>query len=205
MSINADMKMPELRAAAKEEYGLTFPVGVSKIDIIAACEKKEAEAVTPAPVYEKPELTQKNEPLKAEPKAEPKPEPPKAQQPAAPDQNTLIAIRAAELAQQALDSFNSIKGQLPKKEGKPDAEIEKAHKTDKAKIRGLEKVWITMPWYPGAPKKYTSVVNGDMCVVITGKPKLVSIAHYENFMRSNEGKQKNANKLTKKEKEFLKA
>lgn len=201
MSINADMKMPELRAAAKEEYGLTFPVGVSKIDIIAACEKKEAEAVTPAPVYEKPELTQKDEPLKAEPKAEPKPEPPKAQQPAAPDQNAFME----KLAKEAIDRLMGGQQIQPKKEGKPDAEIEKAHKTDKAKIRGLEKVWITMPWYPGAPKKYTSVVNGDMCVVITGKPKLVSIAHYENFMRSNEGKQKNANKLAKKEKEFLKA
>ncbi|MFA5424253.1 MAG: hypothetical protein WC374_10390 [Phycisphaerae bacterium] len=210
MTLTVDMKMPDLRAAAKEQYGLTFPVGVSKVDIISACElaekRKEAKAVTPAPKYEKPELTQKDEVLYGGELGGGMSAEPKAQTPPAPMLNNsdAIALYAAQMAKEAMEKLGKMEQAAKgKKSGKSDADIEKAGKDDAAIIAHMEKVEILIPWYPNAPREFTSCVNGYVCVIPVGKKKRVPLACYEDFMQQLKKKQKNADKFAAAEKKFL--
>ncbi len=125
-------------------------------------------------------------------------EPPKSSAPPV-DQNTAIALMAAQMAKEAMEKLGAVQAEQ-KKPSTPEKEIAKRRESDKATIARMPRQKITMPGgYPGAPKEFTSCVNGHLIRIQAGESANVPIAHIENFQRS--WKQQKANQIKAEEAE----
>jgi hypothetical protein len=187
------MTFKEKQAYAKTLGINTFQKNGDALDALIA----EAEAAGAAPVNE------------GDTEKKYAPETPKTEKPKDPPAPTLnnsdaIALYAAQMAKEAMEKLGKMEQAAKgKKSGKSDADIEKAGKDDAAIIAHMEKVEILIPWYPNAPREFTSCVNGYVCVIPVGKKKRVPLACYEDFMQQLKKKQKNADKFAAAEKKFL--
>jgi hypothetical protein len=177
------MSYKEKQAYAKSLKINSF--GMKEDELDAAIAEAEAKGVVPE---EKP----------VTPKAKAKDAPP------AIDQATLIAMRAAEMAKEALEKLSAV--QQPKKSETPDAVIDVQHKTDKAIIEQSEKVPVFIPGgYVGAPKYISVCVNGCLKVIPTGKEVMRPKPIAEVVKRSFELKKKNMERNAKLEKAAIEA
>lgn len=174
-----------LRAEAKELGINTF--GMGKDAIAAAIAEKQGTEEAPEPLEElEEEPAQKAAPATA-----------------ATVDPTLISLLAAQkMVEEAMAKLAAM--QPAKKEGTPEEVISAQHTNDKMAIQSMEKVPVFIPTYPGAPRMFTSTVNGHRVEVIPGKEKMVPKAHAENIYRSFERERLNEENRRRKEQEATK-
>lgn len=174
----------ELRAEAKALGINTYQMGKEAIE--AAIAEKQGNAAEAAPVDDV------------------LPDEAETAQTAPVDQNTLIATMAMQMAKEAKEMLLAMQGASQKKEGAPEEVIAKRQESDVQLIRSEPKERVFIPSYPGAPRMFTSVVNGDMEKVYPGKEKMVLKAHAENLYRSFALTKTNEDNMIAKEREAMK-
>jgi hypothetical protein len=183
--------MNELRAKAKELGINSF--GMNKESLEAAI--MEAEAAKNGG-YIEPDIDNTEDAKEEQPVA------PQA----APDQATMIAMMAAQLAKEANEKLSAMQIANPQKPSTPEAEINKRRESDRKAILKQEQVPITIHGgFIGAPKFIPSCVNGHVVKIELGKTKNIPLAHAENIARSLQMQQINLENMEKREQEALKA
>jgi len=173
----------------KQAYAKTLKVnsfGMKEDELDAAIAEAEAKGVVPE---EKP----------VTPKAKAKDAPP------AIDNATLIAMRAADMAREALEKLSA--AQQSKKSETPEAVINQQHATDSSVIKNMEKVPITIPGgYVGAPKRVSYCVNGHRGSIKAGEENvMVPRAVAEVLVRSRKLTQQNMERNKKLENDAINA
>lgn len=186
-----------IRARARElgikSWHLT---GIDKLKEQIA--EAEDAPITPAPVYEKPALTQADEVLAPEPVAE-KPAPKKKSLDEMTDEEILRAAQVAE-ARKKLESIEK-----EKREQASGAMLEQQEKNMAHAISRMPKKEITIPYTPGKPEYRNVTVNGVKIRVDVDTPTMLPLPHYEVLVDAMKEERKNYQSNKRKERDFLTA
>jgi hypothetical protein len=182
----------------KQAYAKTLKVnsfGMKEDELDAAIAEAEASGVVP-----------EEKPVSVTSDLAPEPPKPRAKDaPPAIDNATLIAMRAADMAREALEKLSA--AQQSKKSETPEAVINQQHATDSSVIKNMEKVPITIPGgYVGAPKRVSYCVNGHRGSIKAGEENvMVPRAVAEVLVRSRKLTQQNMERNKKLENDAINA